>query len=103
MAHTGAKTGTVLLSSLTPCLLIVVWWLLCAVIAIPNFIYPFLNPTPPHPTVLIVGGVGCNKRLQSMMQSMLEDREGGALCAMDDRYGLGFRLGYWLDRNLGLD
>ena len=36
-------------------------------------------------TVLIVGGVGCNKRLQSMMQVMLEDR-GGRLCAMDDRY-----------------
>lgn len=35
-------------------------------------------------TVLIVGGVGCNKRLQSMMQSMVEER-GGILCAMDDR------------------
>jgi N6-L-threonylcarbamoyladenine synthase len=35
-------------------------------------------------TVLIVGGVGCNKRLQSMMQFMVKDR-GGILCAMDDR------------------
>ena len=35
-------------------------------------------------TVLIVGGVGCNKRLQSMMQSMVDER-GGKLCAMDDR------------------
>lgn len=35
-------------------------------------------------TVLIVGGVGCNKRLQSMMQLMVEDR-GGKLCAMDNR------------------
>lgn len=36
-------------------------------------------------TVLIVGGVGCNKRLQSMMQDMVGDR-GAALCAMDNRY-----------------
>jgi N6-L-threonylcarbamoyladenine synthase len=36
-------------------------------------------------TVLIVGGVGCNKRLQAMMQVMVEER-GGTLCAMDDRY-----------------
>jgi N6-L-threonylcarbamoyladenine synthase len=35
-------------------------------------------------TVLIVGGVGCNKRLQKMMQDMVEER-GGKLCAMDDR------------------
>ena len=35
--------------------------------------------------VLIVGGVGCNKRLQQMMQDMVEDR-GGTLCAMDHRY-----------------
>lgn len=35
-------------------------------------------------TVLIVGGVGCNKRLQCMMDSMVKDR-GGVLCAMDDR------------------
>lgn len=35
--------------------------------------------------VLLVGGVGCNKRLQEMMQIMLEER-GGTLCAMDDRY-----------------
>ena len=36
-------------------------------------------------TVLIVGGVGCNKRLQEMMKSMVQER-GGNLCAMDDRY-----------------
>lgn len=36
-------------------------------------------------TVLIVGGVGCNKRLQEMMQMMVSDR-GGSLCAMDHRY-----------------
>ena len=36
-------------------------------------------------TVLIVGGVGCNKRLQEMMQAMVADR-GGRLCAMDQRY-----------------
>lgn len=35
--------------------------------------------------VLIVGGVGCNLRLQEMMKDMLEER-GGTLCAMDDRY-----------------
>ena len=37
-------------------------------------------------TVLIVGGVGCNRRLQQMMQDMAEDR-GAKLCAMDQRYG----------------
>ena len=35
--------------------------------------------------VLIVGGVGCNKRLQQMMAEMVKQR-GGSLCAMDDRY-----------------
>ncbi len=35
--------------------------------------------------VLIVGGVGCNRRLQEMMQAMVEER-GGHLCAMDHRY-----------------
>lgn len=35
-------------------------------------------------TVLIVGGVGCNVRLQEMMQAMAEDR-GASLCAMDHR------------------
>jgi N6-L-threonylcarbamoyladenine synthase len=35
--------------------------------------------------VLIVGGVGCNKRLQEMMGQMVLER-GGALCAMDHRY-----------------
>jgi N6-L-threonylcarbamoyladenine synthase len=35
-------------------------------------------------TVLIVGGVGCNKRLQEMMTLMAEQR-GGSVCAMDHR------------------
>jgi N6-L-threonylcarbamoyladenine synthase len=35
--------------------------------------------------VLIVGGVGCNERLQEMMKQMVEQR-GGRVCAMDDRY-----------------
>ena len=35
--------------------------------------------------VLIVGGVGCNLRLQKMVEDMLADR-GGKLHAMDDRY-----------------
>lgn len=36
-------------------------------------------------TVLIVGGVGCNERLQEMMGLMAADR-GVSLCAMDHRY-----------------
>ena len=36
-------------------------------------------------TVLIVGGVGCNKRLQEMMECMAQDRN-ASLCAMDHRY-----------------
>ena len=35
--------------------------------------------------VLIVGGVGCNLRLQKMVEDMLKDRN-GKLHAMDDRY-----------------
>lgn len=35
-------------------------------------------------TVLIVGGVGCNKRLQEMMEIMAKER-GAGLCAMDSR------------------
>ncbi|XP_071505444.1 LOW QUALITY PROTEIN: probable tRNA N6-adenosine threonylcarbamoyltransferase [Diadema antillarum] len=35
--------------------------------------------------VLIVGGVGCNARLQEMMGKMAEER-GASLCATDDRY-----------------
>ena len=35
--------------------------------------------------VLIVGGVGCNERLQQMMQIMCEER-GGYLYSTDDRY-----------------
>lgn len=38
--------------------------------------------------VLIVGGVGCNKRLQEMMADMVRER-GGTLCAMDHRYCVG--------------
>lgn len=34
---------------------------------------------------LIVGGVGCNERLQEMMGLMVKQR-GGRLCAMDERY-----------------
>jgi N6-L-threonylcarbamoyladenine synthase len=36
-------------------------------------------------SVLIVGGVGCNKRLQEMMKTMVEER-GATLFATDDRY-----------------
>jgi len=36
--------------------------------------------------VLIVGGVGCNRRLQEMMALMVKDRKGAKLCAMDHRY-----------------
>jgi N6-L-threonylcarbamoyladenine synthase len=35
--------------------------------------------------VLIVGGVGCNERLQEMMDAMAKDR-GGQLACMDERY-----------------
>lgn len=35
--------------------------------------------------VLIVGGVGCNKRLQEMMRQMVEER-GGSVSSMDHRY-----------------
>jgi N6-L-threonylcarbamoyladenine synthase len=35
--------------------------------------------------VLIVGGVGCNERLQEMIGHMVRQR-GGRVCAMDDRY-----------------
>lgn len=35
--------------------------------------------------VLLVGGVGCNIRLQEMMQIMAQER-GAQLCATDDRY-----------------
>lgn len=35
--------------------------------------------------VLLVGGVGCNLRLQEMMETMAKER-GATLCATDDRY-----------------
>jgi len=35
--------------------------------------------------VLLVGGVGCNLRLQEMMEIMVKER-GGSLCAMDEKY-----------------
>lgn len=35
--------------------------------------------------VLLVGGVGCNVRLQDMMKQMCKER-GASVCAMDDRY-----------------
>ena len=36
--------------------------------------------------VLIVGGVGCNQRLQQMMQQMVQERPGGKVSSMDHRY-----------------
>lgn len=36
--------------------------------------------------VLIVGGVGCNARLQEMMASMCQDRANGQVYATDDRF-----------------
>ncbi|KAG0316943.1 putative tRNA threonylcarbamoyladenosine biosynthesis protein kae1 [Dissophora globulifera] len=36
--------------------------------------------------VLIVGGVGCNMRLQEMMGQMAEQREGGMVYATDERF-----------------
>lgn len=36
--------------------------------------------------VLIVGGVGCNVRLQDMMQQMCEDRANGQVHATDERF-----------------
>lgn len=41
--------------------------------------------------VLIVGGVGCNERLQEMMQQMVSER-GGKLFATDDRFVVPFFL-----------
>lgn len=35
--------------------------------------------------VIIVGGVGCNERLQKMIKDMAEER-GGKVGAMDERY-----------------
>lgn len=35
--------------------------------------------------VLVVGGVGCNLRLQQMLETMAKER-GATLCATDDRY-----------------
>lgn len=53
----------------------------------PLFPSPHPHIDPPatgSTTVLIVGGVGCNVRLQEMMEAMVKDR-GGNLCAMDHR------------------
>lgn len=36
-------------------------------------------------SVLLVGGVGCNERLQTMMREMCSERD-AELCAMDERY-----------------
>ena len=33
--------------------------------------------------VIVVGGVGCNKRLQKMIQDMVEEREGGKMGGID--------------------
>jgi len=35
--------------------------------------------------VLLVGGVGCNERLQEMMEIMTKER-GATVCKMDERY-----------------
>lgn len=55
--------------------------------------------------VLIVGGVGCNERLQQIMNKMLEER-GGILGAMDERYCIdnGAMIAYtgWLMYNSGM-
>lgn len=56
-------------------------------------------------SVLIVGGVGCNERLQQIMQKMMEER-GGKVGAMDERYCIdnGAMIAYtgWLMHNSGL-
>lgn len=38
-----------------------------------------------HDSVLIVGGVGCNQRLQQMMGDMCKQR-GATVCTIDDRW-----------------
>lgn len=45
--------------------------------------------------VIIVGGVGCNERLQEMVKIMVEER-GGKIGAMDERYCIdnGAMIGY---------
>ncbi|SPQ98529.1 unnamed protein product (mitochondrion) [Plasmodiophora brassicae] len=40
-----------------------------------------------HDSVLIVGGVGCNQRLQQMMGDMCKQR-GATVCTIDDRYAI---------------
>lgn len=37
--------------------------------------------------VIVVGGVGCNVRLQKMIQLMVEER-GGSMGAIDERYAI---------------
>ena len=46
--------------------------------------------------VIVVGGVGCNKRLQKMIQDMVEEREGGKMGGIDERYAIdnGAMIGY---------
>ena len=46
--------------------------------------YSYLSIILGASTVLIVGGVGCNMRLQDMMNDMARDR-GATVCAMDHR------------------
>ena len=45
--------------------------------------------------VIVVGGVGCNLRLQKMIQEMVEER-GGKMGAIDERYAIdnGAMIGY---------
>lgn len=38
--------------------------------------------------VIVVGGVGCNKRLQKMIEDMVREREGGKMGGIDERYAI---------------
>lgn len=38
-------------------------------------------------SVIVVGGVGCNRRLQKMIQDMVEERD-GSMGGIDERYAI---------------
>ena len=38
--------------------------------------------------VIVVGGVGCNLRLQKMIEDMVTEREGGKMGGIDERYAI---------------
>ena len=38
-------------------------------------------------SVIVVGGVGCNRRLQKMIQDMVEERN-GTMGGIDERYAI---------------